>query len=348
MRTALGFFTILLCAEAAFADQVTMKNGDRLSGTIVKSDAKNLVMKTEFAGDVTISWDAVTAITSTTQLHVALKDGQTVVGTVTTTPEGRFTIATKETGAVTAARDSVVAIRSDQEQAEIDRYNNPRLTDLWTGFLDLGYANTHGNVNTSTFSLSTNAIRATTRDKITAYYTSVFSNTNASGTKLTTANAKRGGVSYSLNIQPKWFVFGSVDLESDEFQSLDLRFVPAGGAGYHVIKSASTALDLDLGASANREFFSTGLDRNAFAILVGQELDHKINGAVTLHEKLFFYPEPNGGNYRINFDTTAAATIRKWLSWQFTVSDRYLSNPLPGRKTNDILLTTGLRLTFVK
>ena len=84
MRTALRFFAILLCAEAAFADQVTMKNGDRLSGAIIKSDAKNLVMKTEFAGEVTISWDAVTAITSTTQLHVALKDGQTVVGTVTT------------------------------------------------------------------------------------------------------------------------------------------------------------------------------------------------------------------------------------------------------------------------
>src|SRR5258706_5047331 len=150
MRTALGFFTIVLCMQTAFADQVTMKNGDRLSGTVVKSEAKSLVMKTEFVGNVTISGDAVTAITSTTQLHFALKDGQTVVGTVTTTPEGRFTIATKETGSVTAARDSVVAIRSDQEQAEIDRYNNPRLTDLWTGFLDLSYANTHGNKNPST------------------------------------------------------------------------------------------------------------------------------------------------------------------------------------------------------
>lgn len=348
MKTVLGFFTILVCAEAAFADQITMKNGDRLSGTIVKSDAKSLVMKSELAGDVTIPWDAVTTITSTTQLHVALKDGQTVVGTVNTTPEGRFTIATKETGAVTAARDSVVAIRSDQEQAEIDRYNNPRLTDLWTGFLDLSYATTHGNANTSTFSLSTNAIRSTTRDKITAYYTSVFSNSNASGTKLTTANAKRGGVSYNLNVEPRWFVFGSADLESDQFQSLDLRFVPAGGAGYHLVKTASTALDLNLGASANREFFSTGLNRTAFAMVVGEELDHKLAGAVTLHEKLFFYPQPSDGNYRINFDTSAAATIRKWLSWQFTVSDRYLSNPLSGRKTNDVLFTTGLRLTFAK
>jgi hypothetical protein len=37
-----------------------------------------------------------------------------------------------------------------------------------------------------------------------------------------------------------------------------------GGAGYHLIKNASTALDLDLGASPIANF-STGLDRNAFA-----------------------------------------------------------------------------------
>src|SRR5215467_15129140 len=116
MRATLCLLAILLSARAALADQVTMKNGDRLSGAIVRSDGKNLVMKAEFAGDVTIPWDAVTAIASTTQLHIALKDGQTVVGTVTTNPDGGFSVATKTTGAVTAARDSVAAIRSDQEQ----------------------------------------------------------------------------------------------------------------------------------------------------------------------------------------------------------------------------------------
>jgi hypothetical protein len=34
-------------AIPALADQVVLKNGDRLSGTVVKSDAKNLVIKTE-------------------------------------------------------------------------------------------------------------------------------------------------------------------------------------------------------------------------------------------------------------------------------------------------------------
>src|SRR6202795_3185537 len=95
-----------LLTQAVLADQVTLKNGDRLSGNILKYDGKNLVLKSELAGDVTISWENVTGVTSTQPLNVTLKDGQRVVGTVTT-DGAKFQVATKETGSVTAARESV-------------------------------------------------------------------------------------------------------------------------------------------------------------------------------------------------------------------------------------------------
>lgn len=343
-------FLFLCCV--ALADQVTLKNGDRLSGSILKYDGKNLVLKSELAGDVTIPWEAVTAISSTQPLNVGLKDGQMVVGAVTTT-EGKIQVATKDTGAVTAPRDSIQFIRSKDEQAayeaEVDHYRNPRLVDLWVGFLDLGYAASRGNADTSTFTLSANATRATSRDKIEAHFNSIFSSSDAGGKQLTTANAKRGGVSYNLNINRRWFGFGSVDLENDQFQSLDLRFVPAGGLGYHALQNERTILDMELGAAENREFFSTGLNRSSTEILLGEELTHKVNKSTSFHQKLVFFPNlTDGGNYRINFDLSAVTSIRKWFSWQFTVSDRFLSNPVPGRKENDVLFTTGARLTFAK
>src|SRR5271167_2020639 len=72
-------------APSAFADQITLKNGDRISGAIVKSDTKNLVLKSEFAGTVTIAWDSITGIVADAPVYVGLKDGQTVVGPVATT-----------------------------------------------------------------------------------------------------------------------------------------------------------------------------------------------------------------------------------------------------------------------
>src|SRR5580658_10710810 len=248
-----------ILTQALLADQVTLKNGDRLSGNILKYDGKNLVLKSDLAGEVTIPWDNVTVVTSTQPLAITLKDGQRIVGTVTTDGT-KFQVATKETGNVTAARDSVQYIRSEPEQkaydTEIDRYKNPRLIDLWTGTFDLGFTQAHGNVDTETFTLGANAVRATTRDKVTVNYTQIYSTSNASGPNLTTANAKRGGIAYNLNLEPKMFIFGLVNLENDQFQSLDLRFAPAGGVGYHAIKNPNTTLDLSLGVSMDKEFFS--------------------------------------------------------------------------------------------
>ena len=56
-----------------FADQIVLKNGDRLTGTIEKSDGKTLIIKTEFAGEVTVEWPAIQEITSTQSLHVTLE-----------------------------------------------------------------------------------------------------------------------------------------------------------------------------------------------------------------------------------------------------------------------------------
>jgi putative salt-induced outer membrane protein YdiY len=345
-------FLASLFLSVLSADQITLKNGDRFTGSVLRSDEKSLLLKTDAAGTVTISWDTVAAITASGPLYIGLKDGQTVVGSIATI-DGKFSVTTQTAGVVTTAKESVQFIRSKEEQAayeaDINHYRNPRLVDLWTGNLDLGYAASAGNASTQSFALAANASRATSRDKIGVYYTSLFASNSVSGTRTTTANFKRGGLAYNLNVRKKMFVFGSVDLETDEFQSLDLRFVPAGGLGYHAIATENTQLDLMVGAAANREFFSTGLDRTSAELLLGEELSHKFTATTSIHEKLVFYPNlSDTGNYRINFDTTLATTIKKWLSWQFTFSDRYLSNPVPGRKQNDLLVSTGVRLTFAK
>src|SRR5258708_34310720 len=124
----MSYVWLFLLWIPALADQVSMKNGDRLSGSIVKSDGKNLVIKAEFAGAVTIPWDAVTAVTSSVPVAVGLKDGQVLVGTVVTA-DATLKIATENAGTVTAARDAVSYIRSKDEQVAyqpgIDRYRNP-------------------------------------------------------------------------------------------------------------------------------------------------------------------------------------------------------------------------------
>jgi hypothetical protein len=89
--------TIFILPQFAVADQVVLKNGDRLTGTIVKSDGKKLVIKTEFAGEVTVQWPAIEELNSTAPLHVESKEGQRVLGPVKT-EDGKLDVQTTDQG----------------------------------------------------------------------------------------------------------------------------------------------------------------------------------------------------------------------------------------------------------
>jgi putative salt-induced outer membrane protein YdiY len=344
----------LALSASSFADEVKLKNGDRITGTIVKSDGKSLTLKSEFLGSVNIVWEAVEQITSNQPLHLNLSDGQTIVGTITTIAD-KYEVATKDASAVSVAKSSIKTIRNQEEQtaylAEIDRLRNPGLLDLWSGTFDAGLSLTRGNADTNTFTIGANAARATTRDKISVYAAVIKARARSRTTGLQeeTANAIRGGGRYEINLTSRAFAFGFSDLEFDEFQKLDLRLVLGGGLGWHAIKNENTLFDLFGGGSYNKEYFSTGLKRSAGEALVGQELTHKLSSRSLLKERLVFFPNvQETGDYRLNFDASLVTNLNRWLSWQITLSDRYLSNPVPGAKNNDVLLTTGIRLTFAK
>ncbi|WP_031499987.1 DUF481 domain-containing protein [Bryobacter aggregatus] len=347
--------SILLLAflcPTIWADEVKMKNGDRLSGQIVRLDDKDLLLKTDYAGDLKIKRESVTAIETSDRVNITLKDGQSLFGQLRIA-DAKVEVSTETAGTIRASENDVVLFRNKDDQAnylkELDRLRNPRLVDLWTGTVDLGYAQARGNASTNTISSSAKVTRSTTRDGINAYFFSLYSNNKNNGQNVLAANSIRGGIKYDVNITSKFYAFASTDLEFDQFQSLDLRFVPAGGLGHHFLKNKQTVWDFYGGGSLNREFFSTGLNRTSAEILAGNDMSHKFFKIFTLSEKTVFYNNiTNSGQYRINSDIAFSIALRRWLSWQVSASDRYLSNPLPGRKKNDLLITTGIRLNFAK
>lgn len=54
-----GVAVSAMLGPAAFADQIILKNGDRLTGMIIKSDGESLSIQSEFAGKVTVQWAAI-------------------------------------------------------------------------------------------------------------------------------------------------------------------------------------------------------------------------------------------------------------------------------------------------
>jgi len=349
---ALAILLLSTLAPSAFADHITMNNGDRLSGTVLKTDTKTLTFKSELAGAVTIPWEAVATIDSSASLNVGLKGGEVLVGSVTARG-GRLQVQTTDSGLVTAAKENVTYLRSKDEEAayqlQLERLRNPSLLDLWTGFLDLGYAASRGNARTTTFTMGMNAARVTPRDKISTHFTSLYSRNKTTGVSIAAANAIRGGIRYDVNLAAKLFSFGFTDLEFDEFQKLDLRFVGGAGFGYRVIRSERTNFDVFGGGALNKEFFQNNVRRTSGETMFGEEFVQKLTRATQIRERWVIFPNlSNSGEFRMQFDASAVTALGRWLAWQISLSDRYLSNPLPGTKSNDVLFTTGIRFTFAR
>jgi putative salt-induced outer membrane protein YdiY len=339
----LQLFVVLALPLVVAADVVVLKNGDRVTGKIVQKDGANLKVQTDLMGEVTIAWASVTSVESAEPLTVVLPGGESVQGRIATR-DGKVEVEQRS-----APLAEVAAIRNAAAQRAYERLLDPGLRDLWAGFFDLGFSFTRGNARTATLTNTFNASRATNTDKTTVYFNQVYARATVDGRTAATARAVRGGWGYNRNASRRLFVNAFNDYEYDRFQNLDLRFVLGGGLGYNVVKNERTRFDLLGGAAYNREKFGTGLVRNSAEAYWGDQLSFRVNSATSLTQSFrMFHNLSNSGEYRINFDLGAVTQLTQWMGFQVSVSDRYLSNPLPGRLKNDILFTTGFRLKFAR
>lgn len=352
---------MVFTAQAA-ADTIKLKNGDRLTGAIVQSDEKALVLKTDYAGEITVSWEAIQEIESKEPLHVFSKNGKKMVGTLASS-DNKIAVTTQDVGRVELDKSEITTLRNNQQQAKEDRYLNPSWRDLWTASANYGLVFTAGNASITNTTIGVEVERDTPRDKTAMFYRQITTTDRNVSPSLKIANAKRGGVEYLYHLTPRIKLFGFANFDSDEFLQLDLRMVPGGGVGYKVLKNERALFRVYGGFAYNREVFDltprptsavptparTILTRTGVEGLLGEEWRYKINARTSFFEKVEYYPSLTGSGARLNTDAGITTALNKYLSWNVYLSTRYLEQPpLPGLKKNDTLLTTGIGFNFGK
>jgi len=374
---------LLLLAIPAVADQIVLKNGDRLTGSIAKSDGKSLVIKTDYAGDVTVKFDAIQSLTSTGDLNVTV-GGKTAVGPVTTTGAD-VVVATKTAGPVEAPISSVTLLRSPAEQAAYEKSLHPGLLEGWAGGANLGFALTAGNSETKNLNIGFNGTRTGFHDKLTLYETSIYATTGKLALQpipsQTTANANSGGIRYDHDFAPRVFAFVNGDFFNNALQNLDLRYILGGGIGFHAIKTPNTTLDLLAGINYTHESFSDLAETvtnpapppptitvlynhsdSSAALTVGDYFSHKLGKNSVFTQSFLLYPSFSQTNIafpgappddvrilRGAFNLGLVTKLHKWLGWQVTLADVFDNHPLasnPPIERNDITLSTGLNFSF--
>lgn len=346
---------LLALAPAAMADTIVLNNGDRLTGTIESSDAKVITFKSDSVGEVKVKWSDVRQATSDKALFVEAKNQNQLNGTITE-ENSNLVVHTATAGEVTVPLANMTMIRSPEEQAAYEKGLHPGPLADWDGGGSMGFALARGNSNTTNLAVGFNADRKTHADEIKAYVTSVYSTTGVIAGGTVTANEILGGMRYDRDLTPRLFVFVGADFTHDALQSLDLQQIYSAGLGWHVIKHPTTTFDVLGGANYTRDSFSgatatsasTTVNQSFPALTLGEDFAKKIGSTSSITEDFTYYPDLQAfSQYRYAADAGWSTQIKKWLGFQVTFSDRYISNPpILGTKNNDLLFSTGLKFSF--
>lgn len=310
------------------ADEVILKNGDRLSGSIVKMGEGSLVLKTSYAGEIKIDWKEIQGFTSAAPAKVQTLDGSILTGVVTSPSPERIVVTGDQFGpTMEIPLTSIQAI-------------NPPPMVRHSGAFNLGGLIAKGNsdskaINASLFySLRADRHRFGVEGK--------YNYGEQSGT-INVRNAL-GKLTYDMFISTRvfWNIFAL--FEQDTLQDLNLRSTFGTGPGYQFIDTKRTQLSGTVGVAFVNEDWRTREDTNTAAGRWGVNLRTILipDRLILFHRQEGFYDfkEPNA--WRLRADQGLQVPVYKQLAVNLEYDFRYNSNPAPARKRTDHLYIIGI------
>ncbi len=329
-----------LFAAVAQADEVYLRNGDRLTGTLVRLTDGKLVFKADAAGEVTVALADVLTFGTVTPVEVHLKDGTVLNQPVLAADAGTFAI------------DTGTALRPQTFQlTDLTSMNPPAKPPVkWTGSISAGFTATSGNTSTEAVNANINVARRSDKDRTTASanYGRGKQEDPDTGEDRTTEDWWRAKAQYDYFFSRKFFGFINGSYEKDAIADLDRRVVVGGGAGYQWIESARTNFSTTAGLASLYEKFDGDTDSNSeLSAQLGYNFDHQLNDSVTfLHDLTYFPALEKFSDYYLTTTAEIRASLTKSMFASFKTIFNYDATPATGRSSTDVKYIFSAGMTF--
>lgn len=352
----LGFSMIPVSVSAS---TVTLKNGERVTGTWVNVQNGNLTFKSDTLGQVTIPVSKIASFAPSEPAVIVRTDHSTARGQLKLMPTGNWRVS--EHGRVQIVSASKVNIIMPESQYSSLVYHKATPWQDWKGNANFGYNVQRGNQQSNILSFNVGATRErpeapvferhfrTTYSLVMLYSTVKQNGVSISSNTLTT-NLRED---YLFSPSNFFFIFGEWD--HIQPQGLYLRQTYGGGYGRQLINSSRTKFSALAGLTfVNQKLYTVPpstapappATQSAQALL-GETLDISLTKRAHLTHYFNFYPNlTNTGQYYFDTTTGLAMTLTSRLTANINFVDEYLSTPLVGSHKNNVALTLGVGFTF--
>lgn len=235
-------------AGNSLADEIRLKNGDRLSGQVIRMESGKLILKTMYAGDISIIWQEVASVMTDGSVKVMLKDETALEGTSLAIEEGKMML---ETGKLEAPASfnlaDVKAINPlPVKPVKINTRVNASVTSE------------RGNTKSDNYYFDGEFVARTEKNRY--KIGGELSKEESDGT--TTSQNWLAYGNYSHFLDKKWYLYADTLFEHDEFKDLDLRTTLGGGAGYQIFETPLLNLSISAGLAKVDENFDVAEDND--------------------------------------------------------------------------------------
>ncbi|HEX7901386.1 MAG TPA: DUF481 domain-containing protein [Planctomycetota bacterium] len=222
---------LLLGGAAAVGDEIKLKNGDRISGTVTGLAGGKLAVDTPHSGGVKIDWAQVAFLTTEGKHKVRMVTGEEVEGKLSG-QDGKLKVASEGAAAPV-----------EVEWAKVAFLNKP--PTAWHGAMGLSARATDGNTHTVSGLATADLSRVTDADEMILRV--IYRYGERSG-ELQERNTYGLG-KYILRFSDRLYGFVSAEFLSDEFKDLKLQTVVSVGVGANLVKESWADFAVEAGAA---------------------------------------------------------------------------------------------------
>lgn len=241
----LAIVVSVIFLNIARADEVVMKDGSRMIGTVVSMKSNKLVFKTAFAGDITIKWDQVARLTTDKPVEVSLGDKEVHKGKAVQADEGTIVLQPEK-----GPKTTPLAM------ADIKTLTPPKPPPKWEfkGRISLGASYEEGNTEKDKFNLDGQLQLY----KFPHRFRTTFEASIEESFNVTTEDKSLARLGYNRFLNDRWFVFVLGEFEQDKFGDLDSRWAGFVGPGYQFWKARDDRnLSIEAGLGYASDQFSS-------------------------------------------------------------------------------------------
>jgi putative salt-induced outer membrane protein YdiY len=237
------FAVLCVFSGHVHADEVFLKNGDKLTGTVVSKAKDKLVFETKYAGKIKINWADISRLTTVDPVRIQLGENKMLEGPLTSPAEDTLAIADTVEGAEQVPLADVAAI------------NPPDLSGLrYSGFFNVGLVKSEGNTDEERYHIDGETTLRWPKDRLIFAINGDYQQTDGDDTKQVFNSFN----TYDYFIDKQLFWDSGLSFEHDKFADLRLRTTVTTGLGYQIYDEEDLSLSIQGGPGYIWEDFYAG------------------------------------------------------------------------------------------